>query len=201
MKREGFLRTGNGVLAAVWTRRFFQKHAAPRALSIRFASDFQRSTTAGSSRHDSSDMKLLLLLPLIAGGFLFTGCEVTEVDRRPVAYHRYDRGYNDSYYRGQSQYYDRDPNYRTRPVYREGYYARSRPGYSSYDYDRTRAPYRSGVSLRVDSTVHRNDFSDSRRERTSVTRRGPSLGYYQAAASKQKRYDKDDKKRGKKGRD
>ena len=141
------------------------------------------------------------MLPLIVSGFLFTGCEVTEVDRRPVAYHRYDRGYNDSHYRGRSNYYDRDSSYRTRPVYREGYYERSRPVYSSYDYDRTRAPYRSGVSLRVDSTVHRNNYGDSHRERTSVTRRGPSQAYYQAAASKEKRHDKDDKKRGKKNRD
>ncbi len=146
-------------------------------------------------------MKLLLTLPLIAAGFLFTGCEVTEVDRRPVAYHHYDRGYSGSYYRGRSGYYDRDPYYRTRPVFREGYYDRSRPGYSSYDYDRARAPYRSGVSLRVDSTVHRNNYGDSHRGRTSVTRRGPSQAYYQAAASKEKRHDKDDKKRGKKDRD
>ena len=138
-------------------------------------------------------MKSILLLPILIGGMLLTGCEVTEVGRRPVVYHRDDRGHSDSYYRGRSDYYDRDSNYRRPPVYHDGYYGRSHPEYSSYDYNRTRAPYRSGVSLTVDSTVHHN--------RASVTRKGSSQSSYQAPVSKGKRHDKGDKKNKKKDRD
>ena len=142
------------------------------------------------------------MLPILAGGFLFTGCEVTEVDRRPVAYHRYDHDRSDSYYRGRSDYYDRNPSYRTRSVYRDGYYERSRPAQYSYGYERTRSPYyRSSVNLTRDTTVRRRNVNNVYVDRTNVVRKGSSGSYRAVAVSNEKGRGKGDKKHKNKDRD
>lgn len=66
----------------------------------------------------------LLLLPILAGALLFSGCEATVVERRPhysYGYERTDRRYYDADrgrdYRRQDNSYYRQGYVSTRPVY------------------------------------------------------------------------------------
>lgn len=89
---------------------------------------------------DETSMKLIFLIPLLAGALLFSGCEATVVESRPYGRSHYaDRGYyardRNDYYHSRSDYYSGRRNYgyvETRPVYATPY--RSRASY----YGRTR---------------------------------------------------------------
>ena len=85
---------------------------------------------------DGTNMKSILLLPLLAGALLFSGCEATVVESRPYrgAYHS-DRGY---YGRDRGDYYHSRSDYGRdrreygyvdrRPVYATPYSTRSSYG-------------------------------------------------------------------------
>ena len=139
-------------------------------------------------------MKSLLALPILVGGLLFSGCEATVVDRRPVVGHRYAYGDSGDYYRGHPDYYG--GNGYSRP--RSDYYERSNSVEYSSGYARARAPYHSGYTQEVvvnRTNVNRTNVNNTYVNRTNVTRKSAPNPNVVVPVSKKKRHGDDDKKR------
>ena len=107
-------------------------------------------------------MKPLFLIPLLATGLLFAGCEGTVVDRYPTS---------------GSRRYSQLGYYRSEPTAYRSSYGRS----SSYDrpYERSRTAYRSDVNYRNTvvnetnvnrTTVNRTDINERNVTRNQVNR-------------------------------
>jgi hypothetical protein len=102
-------------------------------------------------------MRSLLAIPALAGALLFTGCEATVVERRPVVEHR---GYYD----------DRPSYYHHRPSYSSGAYDDSRYTVSDGYYGRSRASYRTGVNYRNETVVNRTNINRTNVNQTTFNR-------------------------------
>ena len=124
------------------------------------------NTTATSARGELLRMKTFLAIPLLAAGFLFTGCEATVVDRRPVVEHRY------GYYERRPVYYDE------RRSYSDASYHSDRP-VATASYSRARAPYHADVNYRHETVVNRTNVN-----RTTINRTNVTNSRYQAPAKK-----------------
>ena len=133
-------------------------------------------------------MKSLLALPVLAGALVFSGCEATVVDRRPVVGHRYAYGDSGDYYRGRPDYYGGSAY--SRP--RSDYYERSRSVEYSGGYTRARAPYHPGYTQ--DVVIHRTNVNNTYVNRTNVTRKSAPNPNVVVSVSKKKRHGDDDKK-------